>query len=498
MPSPAAERPTGLPAVARARGHATALGRLAVLAVLVPPALGLLVTTLIGFVLWFCLGVFPLFPAVTGLTRAAAGLARRLAGAWSGVPVPSPYLPRPERERPAPLRRTTAGEHQRSGRPTGDTRTVRWLWTDPATWRDYLWVLLNPLIGGATAAVPLLLVGCGLAGLAQPALHTAFLPLDGADTALLGFALAAAGLGLAERVLRLHGRWTRALLGPTEQAAPTFLLGPTERAAPTSLLGPTEQAAPTSLLGPTEQAAPTSLLGPTERAAPTGRGGPPVGGRPDLGETRAPELRRIERDLHDGAQARLVAVGLRLGAVGALIDRDPQAAKELVSETQANVVRALQELRDLVRGIHPPVLAERGLVAAVRALALDVPLKVEVRADVPGRAEAPVESAVYFAVSEALANAVKHGGARRASVEFSHAAGRLRAEVADDGHGGADPRLGSGLRGIQCRLAAFDGTLTLSSPPGGPTRLTMDLPCALSALSAPGAATSGGAGRPCR
>ncbi|MEU1424581.1 sensor histidine kinase [Kitasatospora sp. NPDC005751] len=459
MPSPAAERPTGLPAVARARGHATALGWLAVLAVLVPPALGLLVTTLLGFVLWFCLGVFPLFPAVTGLTRAAAGLARRLAGAWSGVPVPSPYLPRPEPERPPPLRRTTAGEHQRSGRPTGDTRTVRWLWTDPATWRDYLWVLLNPLIGGATAAVPLLLVGCGLAGLAQPALHTALLPLDGADTALLGFALAAAGLGLAERVLRLHGRWTRALLGPTERAVPT------------------------------------SLLGPTERAAPTGRGGPPVGGRPDLGEVRAPELRRIERDLHDGAQARLVAVGLRLGAVGALIDRDPQAAKELVAETQANVVRALQELRDLVRGIHPPVLAERGLVVAVRALALDVPLKVEVRADVPGRAEAPVESAVYFAVSEALANAVKHGGARRASVEFSHAAGRLRAEVADDGHGGADPRLGSGLRGIQCRLAAFEGTLTLSSPPGGPTRLTMELPCA---LSAPGAATSGGAGRPCR
>ncbi|MEU6234605.1 histidine kinase [Kitasatospora sp. NPDC047058] len=456
MQSPVAERPTGVPAVARARGHATALGRLTVLAALVPATLGLLATTLVGFALWFCLGFFPLFPAVTGLTRAAAGLARRLAGKWSGVPVPSPYLPRPEPER-TPYGRLLRGYGPHGHSPhgarrfAGTTRTIGWLWTDPATWRDYLWVLLNPLIGGATAAVPPFLVGYGLLGLAQPALHTtpgyALLPLDGTDAALLGLALAAAGLGAAERMLRLHGHWTRALLGPAERA------GPAHRVHPVTAF------------------------------------------RPDAGGGQAPELLRIERDLHDGAQARLVAVGMRLGAVGALIDRDPQAAKKLVTETQENLTRALQELRDLVRGIHPPVLAERGLVDAVRALVLDVPLEVEVRADVPGRAAAPVESAVYFAVSEALANAAKHSGARHASVEFSHAAGLLRAEVADDGHGGADPLLGSGLRGIQCRLAAFDGTLTLSSPRGGPTRLTMELPCALSAPAAAAAPCT--AGCPC-
>ncbi|MFD0279715.1 histidine kinase [Kitasatospora sp. NPDC127111] len=440
MQSPVAERPTGVPAVARARGHATALGRLTVLAALVPFTLGLLATTLVGFGLWFCLGFLPLFPAVTGLTRAAAGLARRLAGKWSGVPVPSPYLPRPEPERTPYGRLRTGHDPHGPGRFAGTTRTIGWLWTDPATWRDYLWVLLNPLIGGATAAVPPFLFGYGLFGLVQPALHTtpgyALLPLDGTDAALLGLALAVAGLGAAERMLRLHGHWTRALLGPAERA------------------------------------------GPAHRARQ------PAGIRPDAVEAQAPELRRIERDLHDGAQARLVAVGLRLGAVGALIDRDPQAAKKLVTETQENVTRALQELRDLVRGIHPPVLAERGLVDAVRNLVLDVPLEVEVRADVPGRAPSPVEAAVYFAVSEALANAAKHSGARHATVAFSHTAGLLRAEVADDGHGGADPLLGSGLRGIQCRLAAFDGTLALSSPPGGPTRLTMELPCALSAPTA--------------
>ncbi|MCC9312012.1 sensor histidine kinase [Kitasatospora sp. RB6PN24] len=229
-------------------------------------------------------------------------------------------------------------------------------------------------------------------------------------------------------------------------------------------------------------------------AGPTRRVEQVTGTGPDAVEPRTTELRRIERDLHDGAQARLVAVGLRLGAAGALIDRDPQAAKKLVTEAQENVGRALQELRDLVRGIHPPVLAERGLVDAVRALVLDVPLKVEVRAEVPGRVAGPVESAVYFAVSEALANAAKHSGARHATVRFSHTAGLLRAEVADDGHGGADPLLGSGLRGIQGRLAAFDGTLSLSSPPGGPTRLTMELPCA---LSAPTAATACGTGCSC-
>ncbi len=138
---------------------------------------------------------------------------------------------------------------------------------------------------------------------------------------------------------------------------------------------------------------------------------------------------------------------------------------------------ALAELRHLVRGIHPPVLAERGLDGAVRALALALPLQVDVETAPAHRLETPVESAAYFAVAEALANVVKHSGARRATVRLSHRDGVLRMAVGDDGVGGADPRRGTGLRGIERRLAAFDGTLAIASPPGGPTVVTMTLPC---------------------
>jgi signal transduction histidine kinase len=133
-----------------------------------------------------------------------------------------------------------------------------------------------------------------------------------------------------------------------------------------------------------------------------------------------------------------------------------------------------------VRGIHPPVLAERGLDGAVRALALSLPLPVDVQADLPGRASAPVESAAYFAVAEALANVVKHSGASRAWVQLDYEDARLLAIVGDNGAGGADPEAGSGLRGVEQRLAAFDGLIAVTSPPGGPTLVMMELPCELS------------------
>jgi signal transduction histidine kinase len=206
-----------------------------------------------------------------------------------------------------------------------------------------------------------------------------------------------------------------------------------------------------------------------------------------LAETRdhavdaaASELRRIERDLHDGAQARLVALGMNLRAVERLLPASPQAALGLVAEARETSVRALNELRDLVRGICPPVLADRGLGHAVRALALDTPLPTELDIDLPGRPTAPVESACYFAVAEALANAVKHSGARRVHVRMLHRSGILRIEVADDGAGGADPARGTGLQGVERRLGTFDGILAVSSPPGGPTMIVMEVPCALS------------------
>jgi signal transduction histidine kinase len=192
------------------------------------------------------------------------------------------------------------------------------------------------------------------------------------------------------------------------------------------------------------------------------------------------ELRRIERDLHDGAQARLVALGMNLRAVERMLPSRPEAALALVAEARETSLRALNDLRSLVRGIYPPVLADRGLGHAVRALALDTPLPVELDIDLPGRLTAPVESACYFAVAEALANAVKHAGARRVHIRIRHADGMLRIEVADDGAGGADPAQGSGLRGVERRLGTFDGILAVSSPAGGPTMIVMEVPCALS------------------
>ena len=202
--------------------------------------------------------------------------------------------------------------------------------------------------------------------------------------------------------------------------------------------------------------------------------------RADAVDSAAAELRRVERDLHDGAQARLVALGMSLRAAEHLIPTSPQAAVALVAEAREASSTALTELRNLVRGIYPPVLADRGLGEAVRALALDTPLRTETDIVLPGRLDAPVESACYFAVAEALTNAVKHSGARHAQVQIRHARGMLRVEVTDDGCGGADPAQGSGLAGIERRLGTFDGILAVSSPPGGPTMIVMEVPCALS------------------
>jgi signal transduction histidine kinase len=220
--------------------------------------------------------------------------------------------------------------------------------------------------------------------------------------------------------------------------------------------------------------------------------------RRDAVDTAAAELRRIERDLHDGAQARLVALGMSLQAAERLFPTSPEAALALVAEAKETSSRALTELRDLVRGIYPPVLADRGLADAVRALALDAPLPVELDIDLPGPAatggqgsraatggrastvELPVASAVYFSVAEALTNATKHAGARSVRIQLSQASGLLRAQVTDDGSGGADPAQGTGLAGVERRLAAFDGILAVNSPPGGPTIVVIEVPCALS------------------
>jgi signal transduction histidine kinase len=189
------------------------------------------------------------------------------------------------------------------------------------------------------------------------------------------------------------------------------------------------------------------------------------------------ELRRIERDLHDGAQARLVALGMSLGMAEQKLADDPERASELLAEARAGAEAALRELRDLARGIHPPVLTDRGLEAAISALANSTHMHVALAVDVPQRPPATVESAAYFVVAEALANAAKHAGSDWLDIRIATVARHLELEIRDDGVGGADPD-GSGLMGLRHRVQALDGTLQVTSPPGGPTTIYAELPCA--------------------
>jgi signal transduction histidine kinase len=189
------------------------------------------------------------------------------------------------------------------------------------------------------------------------------------------------------------------------------------------------------------------------------------------------ELRRIERDLHDGAQARLVALGMSLGLAEQKLASDPEGAQQLVAEARAGVHEALEELRDLARGIHPPVLADRGLGAALATLADRSVLPVTVSVELDERLPPAVESAAYFVAAEAIANAGKHSAASRVAIEVARRGDVLELTVEDDGRGGADPA-GGGLTGLRRRVEALDGTLAVTSPPGGPTTLRAELPCA--------------------
>ncbi|MGA4840226.1 sensor histidine kinase [Streptomyces sp. G45] len=193
-------------------------------------------------------------------------------------------------------------------------------------------------------------------------------------------------------------------------------------------------------------------------------------------DTAAADLRRIERDLHDGAQARLVALAMDLGLAKEKLAEDPQAAARMVDEAHGEVKIALQELRDLARGIHPAVLTDRGLDAALSALAARCTVPVDVEVDLPSRPAAAIEGIAYFTVSELLQNISKHSGARSANVDVWRAADRLMLQVTDDGRGGADVTAGSGLAGLAERLDAVDGILVVESPAGGPTMVTAELP----------------------
>ncbi|MEU3911748.1 sensor histidine kinase [Streptomyces sp. NPDC029721] len=211
----------------------------------------------------------------------------------------------------------------------------------------------------------------------------------------------------------------------------------------------------------------------------------------DLAESRAGvldaadiERRRIERDLHDGAQQRLVSLAMNLGIARATLQDLPPEAKAVIDEAHREAKEAIEELSNLVRGLHPAVLEDRGLDAALSGIAARAPLPVELTVDLAERPGPTVEAVAYFVVSEALANVAKHARARRCSVTVARVPGGsrgdlLRVVVTDDGVGGADPAGGTGLTGLRKRVGSVDGTILINSPQGGPTVVTVELPCGL-------------------
>ncbi|RKT52786.1 sensor histidine kinase [Saccharothrix australiensis] len=390
---------------------------------------------------WFCLLVpllvlsigtavvwvgLPLLALTLLLARLAATVERSWLRVTLGVDVQRPYRQLPEGSLYV---RTKA------------------LVTDPATWRDFAyWVLMLP-VGIVEFTLVVALWPVVLAAVFLPVYYQ-FLPAN-----------IQVSLGNSE--------W---LVDSFAEALPVSLVGivlgllvlPLIKA-----LGRGHAALAQALLGPSR----TSLL-----EAETGR---LSASRARGVEAAEAERRRIERDLHDGAQQRLVAVAMGLGRARSKMDTDPDAAAELIAEAHADAKLAISELRDLARGIYPSVLGDRGLDAALSSLAAKCPIPVDVSVDVDPRPPTAVESTAYFTVAEALTNIAKHAGATQAAVRVTRTENSVVVEVTDNGHGGAEIRPGGGLAGLADRAATIDGVVVVVSPVGGPTVIRTELPCAL-------------------
>jgi signal transduction histidine kinase len=234
-----------------------------------------------------------------------------------------------------------------------------------------------------------------------------------------------------------------------------------------------------------DEAAARALLGPSRGEELAVRVESLARSRAEIVAATDAERRRIERDLHDGTQRRLVSLAMHLGMARASLTDVPEAVRQVIEQAHDEATEALAELRQLVRGLHPAVLNDRGLDAALSGIAANAPLPVRLRVDVADRCSPSIEAVAYFVVSEALTNVAKHADAGSAEVAVVRAGDRLRIVVSDDGRGGATldgggaaaDGAGTGLRGLAQRAAAVDGTLTVDSPPGGPTAITVELPC---------------------
>lgn len=346
---------------------------------------------------------------------------RKRVGALFGTPIPNPYRPLPE------------GSILRRGRT---------LITDPAIWRDLLYlVLLFPLGLAEFIAVTVFLSGV--------------VSLIGQPIVLI--------LGLPSiQVITHDAPWTVATVVASGLLSLLVVM-----VGPSLLLR----------LARGHEAIARKLLGPDRNAELAARVATLTDSRSRIIDAALTERRRIERDLHDGAQQRLVALAMTLGMAREKLATDPAGAQALVDEAHQEAKETLAEIRDLVRGIHPAVLTDRGLDAAISALAGRSPVPVNVDVILDGRLPEAVESTAYFIVAEALSNIAKHSQATAAWVSVREQRGRLIIDVMDNGEGGVDPSRGTGLMGLADRVAALDGVLNIESPRGGPTQLHAELPC---------------------
>ncbi|GII82949.1 histidine kinase [Sphaerisporangium siamense] len=357
----------------------------------------------------------PLLLLAMLLWRGGAMLERRVLRLAFGVVIPDPYRPRPE---------------------SGLVRHLGWLIGDPATWKDLGYLLLLFPLGLSEFLVSLTLWSCAIGLLAQPVVVLSGditvisdgLVIDSLPGslpwALCGVAALVVTLYVTRGMAWLHGLLAVALLGPGDEARVRHLRASRARGV-------------------------------------------------DAAEA---ERRRIERDLHDGAQQRLLSVAMELGRAQAKFDSAPEEARELLARAHADAKAAIAELRDLARGIYPAILTDRGLDAALSALAARAPNRVDVVVELDERPPAAVESIAYFIVAESLANVAKHSVATEASVLVGREGHRVVVEVRDNGIGGAEAVPGGGLAGLADRAATIDGTLTIESPPGGPTVVRARLP----------------------
>jgi signal transduction histidine kinase len=359
---------------------------------------------------------FPIMLATFWSFRLLADLERKRAALVFGIPIASAYRPAPPDGRFASRLRSAAH--------------------DPQRWKDVVYLALHGVLGFVFGTIWLVIVCVALGSVLLPCWWWA-MPADAQyltftiDTWEKTLGVAAFGVALLPVAL-----FVQRPLALSQAHIARVLLGPT-------------------------------LAARVERLTET---------RAGAVDAAQSELQRIERDLHDGAQARLVALAMDLGMAEERFDRDPESARQLVGEARLEAKRALAELRSLARGMRPSLLAERGLGPAITALAARSPLPATATIDVPRKPPQLVETAAWFVVSEALTNAAKHSEAERAAVWVTLRNAHLHVEVVDDGRGGADPH-GSGLKGLAQRVEALDGSLEIHSPSGGPTVVRALLPC---------------------